>query len=104
MTERRYSDDEVAAIFEQASRAEHATPLVPAEGKGLTLAALQEIGREVGLSPEAIAQAARGLERGGRPMSRKFLSLPVGVGQTLEVNRPVSDAEWESLVAELRTT
>ena len=104
MTERQYRDDEVAAIFKQASETEHTGLTVPAEGKGLTLAALQEIGREVGLSPESIALAARSLDQAGRPAARQFLGLTIGVGRTVEFDRPLADAEWERLVADLRTT
>ena len=62
MTDRRYNDDEVAAIFERASNAEHANLPASAEAGGLTLAALQEIGREVGISPDAVSRAARSLD------------------------------------------
>jgi len=104
MSERRYSDEEVAAIFERASETEHAALPVSAEGKGLTLAALQDIGREVGISPESISLAARSLDLAGRPASRKFMGLPIGVGRTVEFDRPLSDSDWEGLVADLRTT
>ena len=104
MSERHYTDDEVAVIFEQASKVEHTALQVPAEGKGLTLAALQDIGREVGISPESIAQAARLLDRAGRPVSRSFLGLPIGVGRTVELEGPLSDPDWELLVADLRET
>ncbi len=104
MSERHYNDEEVAAIFERASTAEHTTLPAPAEGKGLTLAALQDIGREVGLSPDAIALAARSLDQVGRPASRTFLGLPIAVGQTVEFDRPLSETDWEGLVADLRTT
>jgi hypothetical protein len=104
MSERRYNDEEVAAIFERAAETEHSALPVPAEGKGLTLAALQDIGREVGISPESISLAARSLDRTGRPASQKFLGLPIGVGQTVEFDRPLSDSDWERLVADLRTT
>jgi len=104
MSERRYNDEEVAAIFEQASEAEHtALPSSP-ESNGLTLAALQDIGREIGISPESISLAARSLDHVGRVASRKFMGLPIGVGRTVEFNRPLSDADWEGLVADLRTT
>jgi hypothetical protein len=104
MRERQYNDDEVAAIFERASKADQ-TPLpVSSESKGLTLAALQDIGREVGLSPEAISDAAKSLDRAGRSSSRTFLGLPIGVGRTVEFDRPLSDADWERLVADLRET
>jgi hypothetical protein len=35
MSERRYTDEEVAAIFERAAEADHTALPVPAEGKGL---------------------------------------------------------------------
>jgi hypothetical protein len=71
---------------------------------GLTLASLLEIGREVGISPALISQAARSLEMAGKPTSRTFLGLPVGVGRTIEFDRPLSDSDWERLVADLRET
>jgi hypothetical protein len=40
MSERHYSDEEVAGIFEQASKTEHPALPAPAEGRGMTLAAL----------------------------------------------------------------
>jgi hypothetical protein len=104
MNERRYSDEEVAAIFERAAETERTTLSVPAEGKGMTLAALQEIGREVGISPELISHAARSLDTAGQPASRTFLGLPIGVGRSVEFDRPLSDADWERLVADLRVT
>jgi hypothetical protein len=104
MSERQYSDDEVAAIFEQASKTEHPALPAPAEGRGMTLAALQDIGREVGISPESIAHAARSLDQAGRPVSRSFLGLPIGVGRTVEFDGPLSDPDWELLVADLRET
>jgi hypothetical protein len=104
MSERHYSDEEAAAIFERAAKAEHAALPVTAEANGMTLAALQEIGREVGISPEAISSAALSLDQAGRHASRRFMGLTIGVGQTVELDRPLSDADWERLVADLRTT
>jgi len=104
MSERHYTDEEVAAIFERASETEHTGLPMSAEGKGLTLAALQDIGREVGISPESISLAARSLDQAGRPASRMFMGLPIGVRRTVEFDRPISDADWEGLVADLRTT
>lgn len=102
MTERRYTDEEVAAIFERAAEPQQALPA--SDGKGMTLSALQEIGREVGFSPEAIAEAARGLDRAGHPDEQKLLGFPVGVGRTIEVDRQITDLEWEHLVADARGT
>ena len=63
MTERRYSDEEVDAIFTRASEVEHDAPQRLQSAEGRTLAELQAIGREAGLSPEAVAQAARALDQ-----------------------------------------
>ena len=104
MSERQYNDEEIAAIFERASETEQSALPRPAEGKGLTLAALQDIGRDVGISPEAIALAARSLDQAGRPALQRFMGLPIGVGRTVEFDRPLSDSDWERLVADLRTT
>lgn len=104
MNERRYTDEEVAEIFARASESERATPTRPAGGTGLSLTALQEIGREVGISPDAIGNAARSLDLGGHPGSRTYLGLPIGVGRTIELDRPITDADWERLVGDLRDT
>ena len=38
MSERHYREEEVAAIFEQASKTEHSALPASAEGRGMTLA------------------------------------------------------------------
>lgn len=104
MTERRFNEAEVAAIFERATETQQTTqPSLPT-GEGMTLAELQEIGREVGIAPELVAHAAKSLSQGGQPTSRSFLGLPIGVGRTIELNRRLSDDEWERLVVDLRET
>ena len=104
MTERRYSDEEVAAIFAQATEGPQ-TPLPQSSrDEGLTLADLQEIGREVGIAPDAVARAARAVSLRPQAASQTFLALPIGVERTLTLNRSLTDAEWEQLVGELRTT
>lgn len=104
MSERQYNEDEAAAIFERASETEHSALPASREGRGMTLAALQDIGREVGISPESIALAARSLDQTGQLVSRKFMGLPIGVGRTVDFGHPLSDSDWEGLVADLRTT
>jgi hypothetical protein len=104
MAERRYDDKEIAAIFRAATEAP--APQAPerdvSPDEGLTLADLQAIGREVGLAPEAVAQAARVLDVRGGATSRTLLGLPIGVSRTVDLNRRVSDEEWERLVVQLR--
>ena len=102
MTDRRYDDDEVAEIFRKAAEGPQSLPRQAARDEGMTLAELQDIGREVGISPEAVASAARSLELRPRGAVRQFLGLPIGVGRTIALNRRLSEAEWERLVVELR--
>ncbi len=104
MTERRYSEEEVAAIFERAAEAQQTARRHLPPGEGMTLADLQEIGREVGIPPELVAQAAQSIHEPSRQPSRRFLGLPIGVGRTLDLERRLSDAEWERLVVDLRET
>lgn len=104
MDERRYDEDEVAAIFRSASGARPDTRRPAPTGEGLTLADLQEIGREVGISPEAVERAARSLERASRPARRTFFGFPIGVGRSLDLGRRLTDEEWERLVVDLRET
>ncbi len=104
MTERRYSEEEVAAIFERAAEAQQTARRQLPPGEGMTLADLQAIGSEVGIPPELVSQAARSIDRAGRASSRRFLGLPLGVGRTIDLGHPLSDGEWERLVVDLRET
>lgn len=104
MGERQYDDDEVAAIFKRAASPEHTGVAAPGQGKGLSLAALQEIGREVGISPEAIASAALSLEQGPAPKPATLLGLRIGAVDSAEFPRALTDADWARLVADARST
>jgi hypothetical protein len=104
MSERRFNEAEVAAIFERAAEAQHSSQRQLPSGEGMTLTQLQEIGREVGFSPEQVAQAARAIELRPRPTSRRFLGFPIGVGLSVDLNRKLSDEEWERFVVDLRET
>ena len=106
--ERRYSEQEIAAIFEQAAEAQKAAQGQLSRGEGLTVAELQQIGKEAGLTPEFIAQAADKLDR--KPLmvaaspSSRYLGLPISISRTIDLPGPLSDEAWERLVADLRET
>ena len=103
MTERHYTDDEVAAIFRVAAEGSESRTLPSSNADGLTLRDLQSIARDVGIAPDAVAEAARSLDRPlARPALRTFLGLPIAVERTVSLNRRLTDAEWELLVVELR--
>lgn len=105
MTERRYNDEEVAEIFARASETEQAsTRQLTSASDGMTLAQLQQIGREAGLSPDLVADAARGLDQPAQPNTPLFLGLPIGAARTVRLERRLTDQEWEQLVVQLRET
>ena len=100
--ERRYNDKEIAAIFRAATQEpQPPTEQVP-QDEGLTLADLQAIGGEVGITPDAIAGAARALDLHPAARTRRVFGLPIGVARTVSLNRRLSDEEWEGLVVQLR--
>jgi hypothetical protein len=104
MSERRYSDEEVAAIFKWASESQQTKSPSLQSGDGMTLAELEEIGRDVGISSERLVAASKAIGLAWRPSARHFMGLPVGVGLSVELNRKLSEAEWERFVADLRET
>ncbi len=108
-SERLYNDEEVAAIIDKATRLEDR----PASGggslaasqSGMTLAEIQKIGTEVGISPEVIAHSARSLtagNQGATEVTRHFVGMPVGVGGGTDLPRSLTDREWEELVVQIR--
>ena len=107
--ERRYQEDEVAQIFEAAAAESPAAPSVSRReagpSEGLTLADLQAIGRDVGIAPERIADAASSLERSHPPIPRRRdFGIPISAGHTIELSRALTDREWALLVADMRET
>lgn len=106
MTEdRRYTEDEVRRIFDEASRArDEKGEGVPSRAEGMTLAELKRIGEEVGIAPGRVERAARSLDVRRSAGRRRMLGLPIGVGRDVELGRRLTDEEWEALVVELRHT
>jgi hypothetical protein len=104
MTDRRFNEEEVAAIFQQATEAQQTTQRSLPSSEGLTLAEIQEIGRQVGVAPELVARAAASLAQTGTTSTRKLLGLTIGVGQTVQLERKLSADEWDRLVVDLRET
>ena len=104
MSDRRFNDEEVAAIFAKATDVRPTSQRQLASSDGLTLAELQAIGQEVGIPPDRVAQAAAEMDLVSRATSRRFLGFPLGVGRTVELGRRLSEEEWERLVVDLRET
>lgn len=102
MTERRFSDAEVAQIFERAMSGQALQATHAAEG--LTLAELQSIGQEVGIPAAQIMRAALSLSRGEAKQTERFLGMTTGVGHTVHLARRLTDEEWERFIVEVRET
>ncbi|HET9947599.1 MAG TPA: hypothetical protein VFQ22_01615 [Longimicrobiales bacterium] len=102
--ERRYDDEEVAAILADATDTRAGTRTRVASGEGLTLAELHEIADEVGIPRELVTRAAKRVEARRAATVQRWMGVPVGVGRTLELPRALTDGEWHRLVARLRET
>ena len=102
MTERRFSEAEVAQIFERATSV-HAVQ-VTSSAAGMTLAELQSIGEEVGIPAEQITRAALSLRPSEAKPTESFLGMTTGVAHTVHLARKLTDDEWERFIAEVRET
>ena len=103
MSERRYTDEEVQRILDTAAESE-ASLTAGSAAQGMTLAEIQRIAAEAGLSANAVTAAAVAVDRAPVPVNRRMLGLPLGVGQTVPLPRDLEDTEWRRLVAFLRDT
>jgi len=104
-SERRYSDEQIAAIFKMASEEQKKLDRDGSAGVGLTLAELQEIGGETGISSEALARAAATFEHAEAEVPQPtLLGFPTGVSKIIELDHDLTEDEWLSLVAQFRDT
>lgn len=58
MTERRYTDREVARLLQRAADIDHGASTASTVARGLSLTELQDIASEAGIAPEAVLRAA----------------------------------------------
>jgi len=103
MPDRHYNDDEVAAIFRAAAEGSESRTLPGGRADGLTLNDLQDIAREVGISPTAVSHAAQSLDHPrDAAIPQTFLGLPIAVERTVLLDRNLTDTEWDLLTVRLR--
>src|SRR6185437_10244640 len=102
MTDRRYDDQEVAAIFRSAAEGAQAPAQQPPHDDGLSLADLRLIARDVGMSESAVERAAAALDLRVVRSDRSWLGLPIGVSRSVDLERRLTDEEWERLVVRFR--
>ncbi|MEO5826001.1 MAG: hypothetical protein ABIR59_08950 [Gemmatimonadales bacterium] len=104
MTDRRYTDDEMAEIFRRATESETSVPMREPGESGFSLQELQDIGREAGIADESVALAARSLDHREPTRTVRVLGLPLGVANSVELDRYLTDVEWDALVVAARDT
>lgn len=103
MTERRYTETEVAEILERATNAGD-VPAHRGSGAGLSLVELQAIGTEVGISADRIDVAARSLDTAPSARTTRMLGMPLGVQDGVALSRRLTDEEWDLMVVAARET
>lgn len=109
MSERRYTDDEVALILERASQAPAAggDPAAAVEkARGLSLRDVQAIAAEVGIDVEAVSRAALAVERGDLVPATVCVQsgAPMAISKTIDFGRDVDDRTWARMVVHLQET
>jgi hypothetical protein len=110
-SERRYTDDELARILDQASKSEARADLVGPTEQGYTLEEIRDIAREAGIDPSHVDRAAAGLmasEDTPLPATRgRSTLLPKELVRTvheeLVIPRALTDEEMISLVHHLES-
>ncbi|MFK7848109.1 MAG: hypothetical protein AB8G77_22665 [Rhodothermales bacterium] len=103
--ERRYNEQEIAEIFKQAAVEDDAEKRSEAPGEGLTLAEIANIGKDVGISSEAIARAAAGINKSvPQPSPTTSFGKPVSVAHVVDLPGTFTDKDWENLVVDLHDT
>ncbi|MDA1029297.1 MAG: hypothetical protein O3B41_09630 [Bacteroidetes bacterium] len=104
-SERRFSQKEIAAIFNRASRAQEKVSAEAAQEEGLTLADLHLIALETGISPDLITQAVLAVDEAPEePKPETFLGLQLSISKTVNLDNPLTDADWDKLVVGFRNT
>jgi transposase-like protein len=108
-SERRYSDEELARILEDAAQSEVQGESASEENGGHTLAEIRDIAREAGIDPEQVDRAAARLvadagaaERS--PFARGWSDRPVVsrvVHEERVIGRALSDAEMRALAQQV---
>lgn len=98
--ERRYDEREIGEILDRATTVNDARR-GSSDHADLTLGQLEEIGREVGIDPGRIADAARVLE--GKPgVGGRYLGAARTVSRVVPLDRAPSEQEWSRMVTRLR--
>jgi ribosomal protein L13E len=101
---RVYGDKEVGLILKRAAEIQDREPAPGLRTRGFTLAELEEIASEAGISVDALRRAAEELDRG--PARREPLTWATGEPVTIVLERTIpleiTDDVFEELVVEIQ--
>lgn len=104
-TKRRFTEKEIAQIFEDATRSQNEEGEQQGTLDGLSLDELKQIGASTGIDPKHIIRAAAALtKQPTRFPVRQHLGIPIGVSRSILLEDTFSDSDWEKLVIDLRKT
>lgn len=95
--DRRFTDQEVALVLQRAAEIEERRATT-SPTKGLSLAELREIAREVGLSPDVIDEAVGTLQAGGRTPRATALGAPLSSKVVRGVRGQLSEQALQGLI------
>jgi hypothetical protein len=114
VSERRFTDDEVALILQRAADASTTadvgldadTALNASNTPGMSLAELQTIAREAGIDPQAVADAAGSVARGDLVPTavRHATGAPIALARIIAFEQEVDDRTWARMVVQLQET
>ena len=99
----RFSEKEIAKIFELATRAQNEKNEQGASSEGLSLEELKRIGASTGIDPELIVQAVAAVRKNAHQSSvQTLLGLPHALSRSVSLPATFSDQDWEQLVVGFR--
>jgi hypothetical protein len=98
--ERKYSDQEVGLILRKATDLQSEGE---ARAEGLSLSALQDIAREIGLDPDLVSEAARQLPTTNVGALARFFGGGTGLDIHLVHDAPLSPEQLQELAMAIRS-
>ena len=100
--DRKYNEKEIAAIFKQAARDFESAQQKVHSGDGLTLAEIETIAEEVGISSGFVKRAAAKVDLRHRSAAdKKIIGLPFQINRVVQLPESFGDKEWDKLIVDL---
>lgn len=100
---RRYSDKEVTRLLKKAAEIQEEEAGHELEGRGMTLAELQEVAAEAGIHPRYLQQAAARIEHPGKPgLGAALAGTPLTITVERAVPGTLADEDFERAVMDIQ--